>query len=400
MLHNLKKAFGFSSSREDEDLTTDSHEVKDIKPSPFSQKNQNEASRVSKEDLESTVTEIFNHVVEQFNQALPAFLRNSVDPQKERQQLYSLLSDDVKKHLSNLEAAVTSQLEKTWRKERAKLQSDLQNVSKTAKDIEAKRAELKSRQLSADRQKRAMSERLHEMESRIMKIEAEKEQIELENKSMINKVKVVQIYEKKCEDLRAEITRLKNEINKARGASVSGAKNWPADSNAFLKETIATLEKTNSELNNKNLKLSKIDQDYRALIKKHKSLQEKCTKSDSLLAEKDSKIKKLQQELNQIKAEISHKDSQPAQINNKKTAENIVEAESKTKEKVFSRKHKDGYYGKTPDRNNSHEDDDILSGTDWIVQPSGSSARKDEPPKNRSRKRRNKSRDDGQMSLW
>lgn len=50
---------------------------------------------------------------------------------------------------------------------------------------------------------------MHELETRIAALEAEKEQFELENKSLVNKLKVSNVHQEELEAASAEIERLK-----------------------------------------------------------------------------------------------------------------------------------------------------------------------------------------------
>lgn len=155
------------------------------------------------EDEQQMVTRIFDKVLEIVNSSLPDFLAKSVDPQKQKQYMFDALDESVKIYIRSLDQAARQRCETLWQQERLNLQAEMDRLKDQAKQLEDKRNQLTERQLSADRQKRALSERVHDLESQVLKLEAEKEQYELENKSLINKAKVAAVYEKELDELRS-----------------------------------------------------------------------------------------------------------------------------------------------------------------------------------------------------
>lgn len=391
MFDKIKKAFGFGGIEEPDNVIADDPEMQDSEPSPFSE-NPPAHEAIESKDVDEVAKEIFTHVVEQFNAALPDFLKKSVEPEKQKKALLDSLTTDLKNHLAQLESNVVAQVNESWRKEREKLQSDLKNVSRTAKDIEAKRAELKARQLSDDRQKRAMTERIHELEKRNLALEAEKEQLDLENKSMVNKVKIAQVYEKDIKTLQEQIENLQSELtHKKLSASDSSATPAAGEHSAKLlnlEKSVSEAEKLNRELSKKNTELSnlneelskrnaelsKTEKEYRALVDKMDQVERQLAMIDKLNDKKDARIKELEEEVARKNTEIENK---------KNITEVIAEPNKNTSHDVEL----DGGL-EIPD------DDDILNDTDWIVQ----TPLKKEPKRSKSRKSTN--RDDGQMSLW
>ncbi len=74
----------------------------------------------------------------------------------------------------------------------------------------------KQAQLSAERQKRALSERVHDLESKVLKLEADCEQYDLEKKSLMNKLKVASVKEDDIEAMRNENQDLRLQLIAAR----------------------------------------------------------------------------------------------------------------------------------------------------------------------------------------
>lgn len=145
--------------------------------------------RASEEDRPDASV-IFEGVVGIFNEALPAFLRDSVDPEKQRQLLFDSLDKSVKDYFEHLEKNVERRLHSRYQAESRHLQEQIEELRRKARKEEEGNSNAKNLQLSAERQKRALSERVHELEKQLASIEAENEQYILENKSMANKLRM------------------------------------------------------------------------------------------------------------------------------------------------------------------------------------------------------------------
>ena len=147
---------------------------------------------------------IFSRVVEIFNEALPGFLQKSVDPEKQRQLLYSSLDTSIRNYFEELERMVERRHEARFQADRLRLQEQIDALRLKAQKEEELNSDAKTRQLSAERQKRALSERVHDLEKRISEIEAENEQYILENKTMANKIRLLGMTDADAEELRKD----------------------------------------------------------------------------------------------------------------------------------------------------------------------------------------------------
>lgn len=147
---------------------------------------------------------IFSRVVEIFNEALPGFLQKSVNPEKQRQLLYSSLDTSIRNYFEELERMVERRHEARFQADRLRLQEQIDALRLKAQKEEEVNSDAKTRQLSAERQKRALSERVHDLEKRISEIEAENEQYILENKTMANKIRLLGMTDADAEELRKD----------------------------------------------------------------------------------------------------------------------------------------------------------------------------------------------------
>ncbi len=260
----LKKIFGIGTDDDDEIFVDDpglAH-PEAIKPSPALSGTAPDS--LPQTDPADVASAIFDNVVAVINASLPDFLASTVDTDKQRRYLFDALNQDTRRYLADLEAKANAVCEARWAAQSEKLLAEMEQMKQRAKDLENKRSEMKERQLSADRQKRALSDRVHDLEAQILKSEADREQLELENKSLINKAKVVNVYEKEIEELQQQITALRG------GAPVQPDHDVLAEKEA------------------------QIDQ-----------LRQELTQKDTLLAEKDTAIAGLEASLSECRGQIA-----------------------------------------------------------------------------------------------
>lgn len=172
----------------------DETSVRDNVTQPDSEENHRNDSTViapSEDPSRPDASSIFDGVVEVFNGALPDFLQKSVDPEKQRQLLFESLDSSMKTYFDHLEKNVERRLNLRFQADTRKLHEQIEELRLKAQKEEEGNSNAKNLQLSAERQKRALSERVHELEKQLATIEAENEQYILENKSMANKLRLV-----------------------------------------------------------------------------------------------------------------------------------------------------------------------------------------------------------------
>ena len=136
---------------------------------------------------------IFDGAVAVFNEALPSFLRDTVDAGAQSKKLAEALDKGLDEYLTNLMSVAEQYAEArlkgaadTARRDAEKLRADMQL-------IEQQRVSLREQQISADRRRRALSDRVTDLEQQLANAEAEREQYELENRSLLNKLRVADV---------------------------------------------------------------------------------------------------------------------------------------------------------------------------------------------------------------
>ena len=279
MFKSIKKAFGFV---DDDELISDDPEAE----APSLPAEPTGATEIVSQQPSINADRIFSHVVEVFNASLPGFLKAGANAEAQRRYLYDTLSADIKAHLDSLEAQAREACESRWRNDRDSLNQKVRQIEARSKELEEKKIELSQKQLSADRQKRALSDRVHDLEKQLSKLAADREQYELENKSLVNKLKVAGVFEKENEELRDELNRLQAEnLHMRNGQAVQGG--GTADSEEAAKAT-ARAEEAEAKVKEAEKKLAEAE-------KRAAEAENKANNAEKLIAEAENKAAKAEE---------------------------------------------------------------------------------------------------------
>lgn len=279
MFKSIKKAFGFV---DDDELISDDPEAE----APSLPAEPTGATESVSQQQSINADRIFSHVVEVFNASLPGFLKAGANAEAQRRYLYDTLSADIKAHLDSLEAQAREACESRWRNDRDSLNQKVRQIEARSKELEEKKIELLQKQLSADRQKRALSDRVHDLEKQLSKLAADREQYELENKSLVNKLKVAGVFEKENEELRDELNRLQAEnLHMRNGQAVQGG--GTADSEEAAKAT-ARAEEAEAKVKEAETKLAEAE-------KRAAEAENKANNAEKLIAEAENKAAKAEE---------------------------------------------------------------------------------------------------------
>lgn len=174
---------------------------------------------------------IFTSVVSVFNESLPTFVRDSVDTKAQEDFLYKSLDQSLRDYLTRLIEDARIYAEGAVRHENHETLAELARLRQEKESLEHQRSSIKEQQLSADRRRRAMADRVRDLEQQVAALDAEREQFELENKSLLNKIKLSEIQPAVVEELSAEVERLRAQL--AAGGSA------PAEAPAAVDKELA-----------------------------------------------------------------------------------------------------------------------------------------------------------------
>lgn len=317
---NIKRSFGFSDGEDDNELEYEYSEDIDVSvnkreqksssssfsvgnhrsesssyPTPSQSNNENAEDRLKKMQLQ-----IFDGVVDLFNKSLPDFLKSSLNVEAQKQYIFDSLDKSLRSYIINISAEARQASEAQWDKERTKIMAEMIEIKSKCRDLESTRDDWKRQQLSAERQKRALSARLHDLEVQVASLEAEKEQYDLENKSLVNKLKVSNLKDVDVEALHEEVARLQTALQEARSTS----SNFGVES-AVVAEKDAEIKKLQSQIEQLKVKGEMADAMINDLNEKASSALRQLESSKSERAEIEFNKQEAVTEIQNLKKQVS-----------------------------------------------------------------------------------------------
>lgn len=221
-IESLKRAFGFGPDTDPSDpLFADSgtDPVADRNALPSQRPDTKTAPPAEIKPVEfdpDMQNAIFAKVVEVFNGSLPPFIAQSVDTSAQIEFLRKSLDEGIADYLASLSRAARDYCEQQWRARQTDMAAELDAIRLKAQDVERRSNDIREKQLSADRQKRALTERVHDLESQLARLAGEREQYELENRSLLNRLKVANVQQEDTDKLAAELQAARAEISRMR----------------------------------------------------------------------------------------------------------------------------------------------------------------------------------------
>ncbi|MBQ9077371.1 MAG: hypothetical protein IJY31_05960 [Muribaculaceae bacterium] len=291
---SVKRAFGFSDTEDDyidEGIDATVHKPSSEPGNLYQQNTPEEEIHIENTEPQNSTQdtkfkhEIFDSVISIFNQSLPDFIKTCVDVEAQRKYIYDSLDESLKAYIDKVGNDARQRGASMWESERKKIQDEIKQLREQHRHAEENRADWQRQQLSAERQKRALSDRVHDLENQINKLEAEKEQYDLENKSLINKLKVSTVKDGDLEEMRQEIATLQARLKEARDtdkanelqALIDTANASIADKDreiATLRENLAQLETGDNTTNDNAGTIESLNRQIEEISDENKKLQE------------------------------------------------------------------------------------------------------------------------------
>ena len=302
---------------------------------------------------------VFDGIITIINGNLPEFVRDCIDIEKERKAVYVAMGPQFRDYVRNLRRSSLDEARQQWVDERTRLTSKISQTELRAEEAVKKANEIKDRLMSEERQRRAIVERAHDLEARIADLEAQHEQDQLQNKGLLNKVKVMQLKADEAQKDAEEITRLSALVNEQRrqlmeanDAEVRMAElstenenlradieelKQKADTTAIEDEYKSKMEVTNALINQLRTAATQKEQEVMALTEKFRLANEEIENLQNELAEahKDLEIAaEVQETIEQFEEykikKAAEMESLKAQLASLQTADNeAVEAQKK-----------------------------------------------------------------------
>ena len=239
----------------------------------------------------SLPADIFDNIIEVFNKALPDFVAKCIDSDEQRRELLSQLDQKLRRRLATELVRVRRTAKSQLAADRKNIEAQLAKALEMNKILDERQNETNAARLSAERQKRALNDRVHDLEGQVSKLEAEKEQYALETQSMLSRM---------------------------RAAGVAAAMQKDAPSTAPAKETVApddeTLKKAEAQHEADLDRIKALEADNAKL---HDAIeQQKVQKkmSETMVNNLQSAAAKAREEAEQLRRELEEQTVSQAEI--------------------------------------------------------------------------------------
>lgn len=331
----LRAAFGFGDDESEEELNEKflPYEAQHRTPyiNPFKKEEEEErimesqgeediavssGATVVKDGVDELPIEMYNGVLSIINSTIPTFVRECLDVEAEKRAIAKALGPHIKGAIEKARKQIEENAQRKWDNERAEMSARVEQAELAGKEAAERAEQDRAKVMSADAQRKAVTERCRTLENRVAELEAEREQFDLENKSLINKVKVAQVhaddaahYREEAEDLRKQIAELKEKSASEVNAEVESR--W-SDEVARLQQEIAakdadidTLTKKEQETASELAAVREELNEALATLDIANEVQMQVDKLSDQIKTRDAKIAEMREQWNKKEAEAA-----------------------------------------------------------------------------------------------
>lgn len=331
----LRAAFGFGDDESEEELNEKflPYEAQHRTPyiNPFKKEEEEErimesqgeediavssGAAVVKDGVDELPIEMYNGVLSIINSTIPTFVRECLDVEAEKRAIAKALGPHIKGAIEKARKQIEENAQRKWDSERAEMSARVEQAELAGKEAAERAEQDRAKVMSADAQRKAVTERCRTLENRVAELEAEREQFDLENKSLINKVKVAQVhaddaahYREEAEDLRKQIAELKEKS--ASEVNAEAESRW-SDEVARLQQEIAakdadidTLTKKEQETATELAAVREELNEALATLDIANEVQMQVDKLSDQIKTRDAKIAEMREQWNKKEAEAA-----------------------------------------------------------------------------------------------
>lgn len=331
----LRAAFGFGDDESEEELNEKflPYEAQHRTPyiNPFKKEEEEErimesqgeediavssGATVVKNGVDELPIEMYNGVLSIINSTIPTFVRECLDVEAEKRAIAKALGPHIKGAIEKARKQIEENAQRKWDSERAEMSARVEQAELAGKEAAERAEQDRAKVMSADAQRKAVTERCRTLENRVAELEAEREQFDLENKSLINKVKVAQVhaddaahYREEAEDLRKQIAELKeksaSEVNAEAEARWSGEVARLQQEIAAKDADIDTLTKKEQETASELAAVREELNEALATLDIANEVQMQVDKLSDQIKTRDAKIAEMREQWNKKEAEAA-----------------------------------------------------------------------------------------------
>lgn len=348
LFNSLKKALGFPDEYDDEnsDLRDDDDQQPESAvrqpvfrhPAPSEKREPQPSAPVPEISIDDELpSKIFDAVLELFNQTQPQFVRDCLNKDAQRQYLIDNISKSLKESLDKVTAEAHQRGQQQWQRERQSMNDDIEHLRSEYHQLKQQREEFQSQRLSAERQKRALNDRIRDLEGQVNTLEADREQLRLENRSMLNKLRVAAVNSgPDSPEGAAEFKRLNDEIESQK-AEIKDFKEQLRKARDDEKTMSIALIPAQEKADRLQRELEDLRQEYanREFTPEQQAamdeIEQQVKKFESILEKKNAKIQQLKDSLDASQAEnLQLKDSLEASQAEVKRITQLLQASDKS----------------------------------------------------------------------
>jgi len=267
----LKRALGFGGNREIDDDDLDDLQYDPVTP-PES----------ASDGSDALAGELFSAVITLFNDWQPQFVRDCISTEAQRRFLYNSLSAELRRHIGDLGLTGGMPDDDDCRRE---LQQEVERLTSELRKTDDLRNTLEQTRLSAERQKRALSDRVVDLTQQVAALEEKNERYILSGASGAAKGSIAEV-----ERLTAEVERLTT-LNEQLDTKARM-------SDAMLSEMKTRCSESKMEAEKLAEQLSELGEIHQQLDK----VEQVIARKDAVIAELNEKIAAAGAEADKIKA--------------------------------------------------------------------------------------------------
>lgn len=276
-LSSMKKALGFSNELDEDEMLELTDDAAPADPRGTSVTRGTMGCGTIQTPVEHSVPQpknddalpgdIFDAIIKLFNEFQPEFVSSCLNTDQQKRYILEHIDSGVRHRLEEAVNQARTQATREASESQRKMTADLAHLKEVNASLEAKKNEFQSAQLSASRQKRALNERVHDLETQVANLEAEKEQYQLENRSLVNKLRVASV------------------------SSSSTDNEQLAQENIALKDRVNELEKQLEELQNSSQNIdTEATEEFKAIVQKVEQFEEVKQRLDAKIADLKSQL--------------------------------------------------------------------------------------------------------------
>lgn len=305
ILNNIKKAFGFSDGITETDIDNDFSpygEAPQRTPyiNPFKKEEPRAAENGQTAKAASTPiatvststtsdsnfelpNDFLDSIIEIVNANLPQIVKECVDIEAEKKALSQTFGTHFQTAMKSVHQAALDEARVQWEAERTAFNEKIAALGSTIDESERRTGEARQKLQLEEMKRKNATAQADELQKRVLSLEAEHEQYIIENKSLQNKMKVMQVYADDVNTYKEQINERDSLIKELNG-KIAAAEKSAAD-------TAAEIEALKNELKDANANLEIAAE-----------LEKQLEQVDSFKGKKNAEIKALKDKLDELRS--------------------------------------------------------------------------------------------------